>query len=73
MKPETEHQIVVVLSSSIGVTVLTLIVALGFFEEGLLNTMRDVIISNTIFLLAYWGWLKTYGHYKKMYRLGLNE
>ncbi len=73
MKPETRRHMFIMTSSSVGITILTLIVTLGFFEETPLNIVRNVVIANILFLSVYWSWLKIYGNYQKMYKLGLNE
>lgn len=67
------RHLLVVSSSSLGITLITIIVMLAFFEEVPLIILRNVVAANIIFVLAYWIWLKVYGYYQKMYKLGLNE
>ncbi len=73
MKPETRRKMYMLTGGEIGITALTVAITLGFLESGLFDIIRNVIIVDLFFLLAYWAWIKVYGRYKKMYQLGMND
>jgi hypothetical protein len=73
MKPETRHTMYVLTGGEAGVTILTIIMTISFLESGLFEIIRNVIIGDLLFLAAYWGWIKVYAYYKKMYKLGLGK
>jgi hypothetical protein len=55
------------------ITVLTIMGTLAFLESGVPHIIRNVIITDILFLIAFFIWVKLFSNYEQMYKQGLKE
>jgi hypothetical protein len=55
------------------ITMLTIMGTLAFLESGIPHIIRNVIITDILFLIAFFIWVKLFSNYEQMYKQGLKE
>lgn len=71
MKKDTTRQILIFFGGLIIVTFVTIFGSLAFLEPKILLLVRNVAITDVVFVILYAVWIKLHKGYETMYKSGL--
>lgn len=71
MKKETRRKAIVFFIGLLMVSFLTMVGSLAFFSADVLGILRNVVITNVIFIILYVIWIKLHKGYETIYKSGL--
>ena len=70
MKPEKRKRLVLFSGLTL-VSFLSVVGTLAFFKQALLGVLRNILITDVIFIVLYIIWVKVHKGYEGMYKSGL--
>ena len=73
MGKDTKKRILIFLFGLLVVSFLTIIGTLAFFTSDLYDFVRNIVITDLIFIIFYTVWLKLHKGYETMYKSGLES
>ncbi len=71
MRKDTIRRILVFFGGLVIVTFATIIGTLAFLEPKILLLIRNVVITDIVFIILYVVWIKLHKGYETMYKSGL--
>ncbi|MBI2143267.1 hypothetical protein HYU20_02910 [Candidatus Woesearchaeota archaeon] len=71
MKKETKRKAITFFVGILIVSFLTVVGSLAFFSADLAVVLRNIVITDIIFVILYTVWVKLHKGYETMYKSGL--
>ncbi len=73
MNHSKRRRAVQIFIGEVAATIIALLGTLAFFESSAVTIVRNVLIIDLLFIVAYIVWIKLFSDYEKMYKSGLDE
>ena len=73
MKKENKKRLIIFLVGIVIATFVSVFVTLAFFDANMFVFIRNIIITNAVFIALNMVWIRLHKRYEKMYRSSLDS